>query len=133
MEPDNNPFSILEHNKKDTIPSDSKLNEHPPEKHRSANLEASRITGTDKHTHTPTDFTVASSSFFMTAFKQSISIKPEVDPDKDTKWVTVNAAERGREVLDPTKYPGGLLYCIQASGYDDAMSDLQQEPTSETF
>eukprot|EP00957_Ditylum_brightwellii_P011142 844107-Ditylum_brightwellii.AAC.2 len=133
MDPKNNPFSILEHNEKDTNPSDSKLNEHPPEKHRSADSEASHITDTDKPPHTPTDFTVSSSSFFTTAFEQSIGIKPEIDPDKDTEWVTVNAAEHGREVLDPTKYPGGLLYCIQALGYDDAMPDLQEKHTAETF
>eukprot|EP00957_Ditylum_brightwellii_P134118 10224758-Ditylum_brightwellii.AAC.1 len=86
MDPNNNPFSLLENNKTDTNPSNSKLNEHPPEKHRSTELEASHINNTDRHPHTPTDFTVASSSFFTTTFEQSIGIKPEAEPDKDSDW-----------------------------------------------
>eukprot|EP00957_Ditylum_brightwellii_P196684 14985897-Ditylum_brightwellii.AAC.1 len=138
MDPATNPFSILGDDDDNIDQGASKPSKHPLAKdkgkhHGSIDLDAFDTSDTSKDTHTPNGVTVASSSFFTTTFEQSIGIKPETDIDNDTEWVTVNAAEHSREVLDPTKYPGGLLYCIHASGYDDAMPDLQEETTSETF
>eukprot|EP00957_Ditylum_brightwellii_P176959 13479656-Ditylum_brightwellii.AAC.1 len=92
---------------------------------------SAQIPNSKTQTQQPT--TISNASFFATTVTKANKVKQGPSITLDLKWTTVNHSEPGRETLDESLYPSAFRYCIQASGFDDAMPDLKEAPSADLF